>query len=573
MRISTLGVVFVSVLLAVPFAACKSKSRSISGELRTRSDNLTAEAVAEVLSGSQDFSTMQGKLAEAVAIDRDNPNARLWLGVVTVLVQMQTDLQPTGRLNQLLERAGLVNPNVGGSLWDFSLQFENHGQGLFKDTTPTLGELQDYVHGTVRPALDALLTVLDSIPADWEYVIPASSGGLLLQELAPGKQIALRLDYGDVQLASAIGHGAQAVFDMLRAIDWNNLSLNDLDTNDDPAIDPLEVIRTAYPNLGRLVNPGDLLQARDRLRTCLQNYERASLRIRNENAQQQAEGIVTLGRDSFGDAQELQQFLATEARMRVLAAQIVDASYQNVVVRFDTDPFTGNALPLSDQAEINFQRFFLGLDIRDVYFQTVVQPFDGKRTLGVGAWSQLTATMATFGDMIVSIGGATPQPGDLQQLLYAVRVDSPPMSTKVVDGSFADWQTNAVQVSDTPAAWIDHPAPDLGAMYLAIDANALYVRLDQDLTPSLTAAGDRYEVTFAGPSGSSSILFQSGIGHTPTGPAGLMPTFAHNAQGIEMRFPLGSGTGQWAELRRSFHADNGSYVADATTQPIFVKVR
>lgn len=569
MRMRTTVAALVACLAVAP--ACH-KSSSISAEQRVRSDNLTAAAVASLLSGAEDFAALQGQLAEAVAINRDSVSAKLFLGVVTLLAKVHDEIQADGQLNQLLQRAGFVQTGTPGSLWAFELQTENHGQGTFKDTTPTLGEIQAWVHGTVRPALANLLTVLDAIPANWEYVIPAANGGLLLPIVAPGQQFDLRLDHGDVQLAAAVGHGLQSLFDLLRVVDWDDLAPNAFDPVDHPDLDVLEVIRTTYPDLGRLANVGDLLVARDRLKKAWQAYEKASAHLRGENAEQQAQGLITLGRSTFGSQQEAQQFLAFEARVRAFVGPTIDKFWQDVIVRFDSDLLTGAALPLADQVEINCFRFFQGLDLRETYFKTVLDPFGDKREFGVGSLAELTPAMATFGEVLVRVGGATPGAGDLQELLYGVRIEAPPQSTKTIDGSFADWATGAVQALAPPTAWIDHPSPDLGSLLVAVDANNLYVWQNRDLLPSLIGLGDTFEILVTGPSGEAGVQYDSSLGVTGWSSYGETPVFVANAQGLEIRFPLGPGSGQFVRLERQVHADNTVYVFDSDPEPVFVKV-
>lgn len=572
MRVSNLtAAVGISALFLA--TGCSHGKHEISSELQIRSKDLTNAAVTDVLAGSSEFTAIQGKLIEALAANPNNPDARLFLGVVTLLGKTQDTLQPGGELNTLLGRAGIVNQDPSGSLWSFSPAMENHGEGAFKNTTPTLGELQNYIHTKVRPALDGLLTALEAVPAGYEYVIPAARGGLLLEFLAPGQQIDLRLDYGDVQMAASGLHGVLALLDMARSMDWDNLAPNDFDWEDDPNLDPLEKIRTVYTNFGKLVGPSDLLLARDRLRSSWNCYVRASNHIRNENQVQQEQGILTLGRGAFGDPQQTQTFLQAEEAMRGLMTTIVDAFWQDRAVRFDKDPLTGATLPTEDQAEINFFRFFVGVDLRETYFKTVVDPIDGKRRLGVSQWSELTSAMATFGNVLVSVGGAAPTAGDLQELMYTLRVDDPPQSTKTIDGNFSDWQSNAVKVSDTPAAWVKRPAPDLGAIYVAVDANYLYVYLDQDLTAALTEPGDFYDIVCTGPVGTQGVRYDNPMGHSVYGP-GPMPEFSQNAQGIEMRFPIGSGgTNVWVRLERTFEAENSTYQLTSDLETIFIKLR
>lgn len=562
------------VVACLAAAAGCSKSHGISAEQRAKSDDLTATAVADMLAGNQDYTAIQGRLLEAVAANRENVSAKLFLGLVTVMKTASDEIQPGAPLDLMLQRAGYVQTGLPGALWTFGLQAENHGQGQFKDTIPTLGEIQSYVHGTVRPALAGLLTVLDSIPANWEYVIPAASGGLLLQYLAPGESIDLRLDYGDVQLLAALGHGLQTGFDLLRVINWDNLAPNDFDSVDHPNLDVLGVVVANYPNLGRLANPGDLLVARDRFKKTFQAYDRAAQHIRNENADQQAHGVITLGRDTFSNQLEEDVFLAVEARVRAFLGWVVDRCFTDTVSHIDTDPVTGETLPVSAQAEINFFRFFLlSLDLRDTYFKTIVNPLTGKHVLGVTSLAQLNATMATFGDVLVTLGGLAPSIGDLQELFYAMRVDAPPQSTKTIDGNFADWATGALRVQAPATSWLGYPAPELGSLFVAVDANYLYVYQDRNLLPYLTDLYDNFDILIMGPDGEASVHYTSGYGFSTSSTYGPLPEYATGPQGIEMRFPIPPGTTQFVQLEREVHAENSAYEFDTNPEPVFVKIR
>ena len=77
---------------------------------------------------------------------------------------------------------------------------------------------------------------------------------------------------------------------------------------------------------------------------------------------------------------------------------------------------------------------------------------------------------------------------------------------------------NATQVGDPPAAWVDQPAPDLGRHYVAVDANALYVYLDVDLTPHLIGAFDDYEFEVTAPGYSARVRYERYLEVEPDGP-------------------------------------------------------
>jgi hypothetical protein len=242
-------------------------------------------------------------------------------------------------------------------------------------------------------------------------------------------------------------------------------------------------------------------------------------------------------------------------------------------VAVDVNPLTGDPLPATSQIRLNSYRFFQGVDPRLLYFLTIVNPYLQKRELGVTDFSQLTTAMATCGGCVVSIGGAAPTPGDLQELMYVLRVDAPPVSTKVIDGSFADWQQLAVKVAGSGAAYIGQPAPDLGSIWVAVDASYLYVQFDRDLTPFLTGVSDGFEIEMESQTGLSGLRWSPGTGYQTWNQSGPLPEFVGNAQGLELRLPTGAAAGSWVTLRFHTDADNASYRFSSSKEHIYVKVQ
>ena len=212
---------------------------------------VTAAAIDALLSGDQDLRGLRDRFEQARDLDPEQVEARLMAGLLDFAVVAQDELRAGGAGNDLMQRAGLVNGAVAGQLWDLDYEVENHGQGTFKDTTPNADELRGYFESTLRPAIDDLIKVLESVPADWEYVIPSARGGRLLERLAPGQAIDLRADYGDAQALIALGHGLAGAVDLVSAFDLDELDFNDFDYGDNPTLSPLETIHSGYDDLGR----------------------------------------------------------------------------------------------------------------------------------------------------------------------------------------------------------------------------------------------------------------------------------------------------------------------------------
>lgn len=559
--------------LSLVAASC-SKSHSTTAAVSHARD-LTNRAVGDLLSGNQSLAVAKGKLLEAVASDPGNADARLFLAMVAALDQLEQSLcRQGGQLNDLLLRMGMQNTATGGSLWDVALQREAHGQGQIKDSCPDLGEVRGYLHDKVRPALEGVVAALTSLPPGYEFVIPAANGGRLLQLISPQAPIDLRLDYGDLQLAAAVLNGALAGADLLGVLDWASLQPNDFDRDDHPNLDALELLRTVYPTFGSMLAPGNLAQARGHVRAAWQCYQNASQHLRNETPQQMATGLLTLGRDTFASAQQLQEFLAAEAQLRGLIGKLVLGIDRDEAIAIDVDPVTGAPVPVGQQTRINLHRLFQGIDLRQLYFLTVVNPLVQKREFGVESLAQLTQQMATFDGVVAAIGGAAPTIGDLQELLYVLRVDAPASAMKSIDGDFADWQTAATKVASTGAAWIGQPAPDLGSVWVAVDANFLYVYLDRDLRPFLDGANDEFEVEMEGSSGTTGLRWTPGGGFQPWSQGIPLPDFVGNSLGLEMRFPTaGLPVGSWVNLFVRAAADNASWRFDSAKEHIYLHVR
>lgn len=552
---------------ALWLGACSDSSSSTDGDGSARAAQLTDDTVHTLLSGDDDFESQQSDLGLAVTLDPSNVEARVFLAAVTALHKVQQEMQQDQNTYRLLERAG-IRIRAGQTFWDAVLELEDHGQGLFKDSTPTLDEIAMWIEGSLIPTLDALVVALESVPADWEYIVPAQHGGRLLAFLSPGGNHQLRFDYADAQTAAAVGHLLIGALQTFLVLDWDDLAPNDFDFVENPAVDLLDLLETRYPNCGTLLRTQLLTRTRDQLRDCFTCYEQLRTRLRNEDQTRQNEGIVTLGRGRFANETERQAFLATEERMHAWMAPVVDAMRNGSVHVFDT-LLDGSSIPEQARIGIDFAALLAGVDPRRLYFKTFVDPFTARRVLGVTALDQLTNAMASFGGTIASIGGVAPDRGSLQEFPgYALRrtLTQIPSSTKLIDGNFGDWDRDRDQIMLQTRTQLFESRPELGQVFVARDAADLFVFLDTDLTAILTDPTDDYSIDVEWDNGvMQQVRFQNQV-HGTTGQV----RFQHRAGGIECAFPH---AGTQAKIRVRVRAQNTIYDFESERGPVIVDAR
>ena len=160
--------------------------------------------------------------------------------------------------------------------------------------------------------------------------------------------------------------------------------------------------------------------------------------------------------------------------------------------------------------------------------------------------AQLTQTMATMQDVLVSFGSAAPVPGDLQESLYSLKVEQPAVSGKNLNGDFSDWQSDATPIATTPVASLTQPSFALGNLFCSVDGFKVFFFQDRDLL-----------LGPVGPDGAGHLRFsieapgyESSIDLTETSAqvqatAGETAYFVRTTEGIEMGFPITEVSGDW----------------------------
>ncbi|MCA8973611.1 MAG: hypothetical protein KDC98_02770 [Planctomycetes bacterium] len=519
-----------------------------------------AEILAALLNGSDDFSGMSGQLGADTSGD---PQARLLKGIVDFLAMLDgSGTQPGGRLYDLYTRAGLTPVNADASFWDFDLTAVAHNEGDIKNSTPTVTEFVNFLIDEFRPALQALATVLDATEAGFELEIPVPTSGPFAAAFGAAGANSYVLDYGDLMVVATNVYLLMAQVEMFVALDWNNLAPNDFDEADYPGRDFLALIEGNYGALGNILRPGELGNAKHHLQTAYQRYGAAASHLRNENAQQQLDGILTLGRDTFASEQERNQFLADEQSFRAWLQPIVNAFDNDNLFMIDTAP-DGSSLATEDTIEINFYRFFQGVvSPRSIYFKLVGDPLDNdRRTFGVTDLSQLTTDMQTLGGVIGRIGGRMATAGDLQGA-YALRVDSPAVSTKIIDGSFTDWASGSTLIAARPALGT---AADLGQLFVAKDATHVYLYLDRDLNP----VADYYSIEVESALGYASLTNYSGTFYEN----GIASRQHVSGQGLEFSIPKSLFPGGWVSISIDVEKWSGPDNFSSTREQMLVNIQ
>jgi len=549
---------------------------------------LTNSAVSAVVTGGDDFAQAVTDLSDAARLDPNSEAARAFRDLATWLDFLKTTSSPGGTFQDLFTRAGYVNPAAGGSFWDFDLQETNHGQGRFKDSLPTADELRAFLVAQYLPRLQALADSLATISPGFEYVVDAGAGGRFFGELDPQDRIAYHLDYGDLMFARAAVLAHLSAVNVLTAYRTNAAQLNDVDHFDHPGARPIDVIHADYPTLGTVEVAGRLAQARSLDQQAWAAYLAASQHIRGEAGPAQEVGILTLGRGVFSGPAERQDTLDREASFRAQGGDISThlSLDQPLLVTVGPD---GRPIDPADQPSVNFFQAFEPENLRTLYFQTILDPFTGRRVLGVPGWTSFTAGMLTGGGVLQSIGGVAPGAGDLASAGYAVRLDAPPSGVKTIDGSFGDWSpgVNAAQIGGSPGVGSRLPSevstqlgvrsaanvPDVGDVYASISGNTLYVHVDEDLAVHVDGPGDYYSILVEGPSGTAEVSYAFGSVHVGSASApALTPDFAFApGGGIEVRFPDIGSAGGTARVTVRVVSNTPPGVFDSERTDMFVR--
>ncbi|MBK8100108.1 MAG: hypothetical protein IPK26_23655 [Planctomycetes bacterium] len=538
----------------------------------------TLEAVARLFRGDDDFGGIVATLDEAVRTDPGNRNAAVFLAITRVLQFLDDSLtRPGGQLRSLVTRSGFAVPPPTAQFWTMQITPVPHTQGTVIDSAPRALEVANFLQNDLLPRLESLVAALEAVPASFSWFV--APGEFMQHPLAAAlpvtRQRSYEIDRGDLRMLAAALNVAIAQARFLLGYEHGNLDPNDFDVIDHPNVDPLLVIQNNYLNVGNVRSAAQLTACRDRLERAWDDYQVASAHIRGESPRRQAQGILTLAPGVLVDPTLLAQFLADEAAFRTWMTGIVGAFRTNANLLIDRGP-NGVLLPPEEQVAVNLFRLFAGVNLRTVFLSSVVDPFTGFSRLGVTSPSLITPAMLTAGGVLASIGGVVPVAGDLQGGAYAVRVDNPPTSTKVIDGNHNDWTTGSVVVAGPPRAAILPSTADLGSVYVARDANNLYLRIDRDLQTliDLSAFGS-VSIQVDWLNGTTAGVWLSRLSPVFTWSSNrLDPVAAVNTAGIELATPVPAGPAPiWAAVSVEVFADQSGAVLANRREALFVRVQ
>lgn len=568
-------------------SACSGGGGGASGvseEDRLASAQATQSVALQLFRGAEDFDGMVALLEAAAARDPENRAARLFLGVGRFLQFANAiGVRGSGRLRALYVRAGFAgNPNTG--FWRYRVQEESlQGQGEFANSAPTSQEIAALLELDVLPALRSLAETCEAVPAEFRWQVAASD--LLQHPLANPSaswNAAYELDRGDALAAAAALRALIAAGELALAYEQGNVDINDFDRGEDPTLDPLVIVRDLYPTLGNVARPGMLAQCRASLQQSFADYEDAALHLRAETPAQQAAGLLTIAPDRLIPAAQQAQALADEADWRAWLGELVAAFGQNANTPILYGP--GNVpLAANEQFVVNFGRLFAGVDLRSVFARLVLDPVANRRRLGVSSVDQLSGPMLTGDGVVASARGVTPRAGDLQTHgVYAVRIDAPPVSSKLIDGAFGDWTTGAVKVGDAPGSTVGAGAPSLGNVFASVGGGSLFLHVDADLQNVISNAAGfgeaSVEVTFHAAGawvGNAYVGYDSWSGQ-PTAFGSQATLLANNLGGLEAAIQLPAGTGElWASIAVEVETYDAAYVTVLHNRrdAMFVRVR
>lgn len=551
--------------------------------VEAQSAAMTNQAVSALLAMSDDFPNISNSLDQALTLYPGNESAAFFKAVVDFLAFCKLTALPksdtgTGEFHDLFTRAGYVNPNEAGSFWDFTLEAVPHGEGEVKDSTPKLEEGLAFLVDTIKPALLKCIDDLDRLSPAFSYTqIWVSNAGQAGLGIPGSGGSPYWIDYGDSMMLKATLQCLVAKIEILNAYSWKDVEPNAFDEVDFPGVDGLDLVETVYTEFLKLVQPSELLAARGHYNDAFESYKLGAVYIRNETREQEENGLLTLGRDTFNSQQERDDFLASEKYFReTWGPMIVNAFYVNSNLTVTTNP-DGTGIDPTMQPTLNLYRFFEGIRIRDVYLRTVVDPFDAKKTLGITDLAQISPEMRTYDGVLIDIGGRVPNAGDVQEdqgfifPTYAHRVDNPAIDTKVIDGSFSDWAANRTQIAATPQASFPH---DLGNLYVARDADHLYVYLDEDLVPYTSGYWDGFSVDVESDSGFAFMGYNGIYGWYAW--LSFLPntfTWQANSEGLEFSIPLDGFTNDWVDIGIELDVSNSIYDIESNRSSLFVKIR
>ena len=558
---------------------------------------VTQEVLEELTRGqSDDFQGMSQRLA-AVLSPQNQPYDAFLLKSITDFLAFarRTAMDPTpsvGKLKDLLDRMGYRNKNDlngQGSFWRFDLEIKPGVQGQFAANAPGTAEIAGYLDTELKGALLNLIQALAQIPSTFAYTftdltVDRPAFGRFFRSARP---VRVEIDYGDVKMLQTTLELMVAFVDFMISYEDGNLALNDFDSQDPHTTpyDPLGLIVSKYPGCGTIRGAGRFTAARDRVKTAFQCYQAAAQHILNETAQQQQNGLITIDPSKFSTPAERTRYLNAESFFRTQWFPSIMNAFATQY-KFTHGP---DGTPVNHTVTVDFGKFWNGVNLRTNFLKTVIDPLGQETEFGVTDILQLTSNMYTVGQVLVSVDGRAPAPGDLQNwdgLLplptYAVRVDTPLTGTKTIDGQLGEWVVgvNCTRVATTPVLGTN--GVDLGDVLVARDAQNLYLAVNRDWFAHLQTWGDSLGI---GVEDSTYSLYfygyystpNPGLGHhfsSPYPPQRKDPTYVRSSTGLEIAIPIQNFPGNWVEVYLEISCSGPTRAFDDVARgPFYIKIR
>jgi len=552
------------------------------------SDKLTAESVDSMVSGDSDFDAIAEKLRDAIAADPGNDNAPVFLAVVEFLDFLETtgiedppvplqlqQIPGVSEFRELYEDAGYEN--VGGSdIWDLDLVGTDHGEGDYADSWPSADDVEDFVRLRLRAEMLDLIDELEDAPADFEYRITnLDASGEFFDDSTLDDTETVWIDYGDFAMLRSSLHLAVALLDFGYAYSLDDVVMDDFDREDHPGVDAIDLFANHYTDFCALVRTSSMASSRDHVKKAFTAYKAGAVHILAESTTERSNGLITpyrsqiRGSNYFDTTTDRDDFIADEAAFRTWAQGIVDSFGTDSFYEIKTEP-DGTAIAADERTSLNFYRLWQGVAFRELYFLTEEHPIDSEWFIALSELPASGDDMLTMDGVIDKIQGKSPTAGDLMEFFGpGLLIDSPPTSTKTIDGNLTDWTpgTNAVTIFRAPAVVLPEGYADAGRFHVAIDGTYLYIAGTADFRGS-----PWYEMAVDVESEHGFAVFSVEDSDEIAFGSHADPTYALNSS-FEVAIPLTNFPGDtWVEigidLNHEDDPNDGRYFSD-----ILVKIR
>jgi len=345
-----------------------------------------------LLFGGGDY-TMTGllsantKFLEAVTIDPNDSEARLFLSLTRIPALMDTALSytsgaPIENFQELFDNLGVAA--FGRDILNWSAKFSKdiNGDLILPPDVMSLQEFQNFVK-------NGILQEVDSALADLGYISDSFTTDLSTDET--GNDVAIEVDYADVLLYKTSLYTLKTFLQIILSYDINITNLDQLVTKmNDGIFNINDDLLDFYPTFFTLLADGasSVQSAKDSLVAAIDTYNLASEFIRNETDDQD-DDLIVLNADTLAD----------ELDFRSNIGEIKNSIVNKVPIEFGDSP------------EINFSHIFEEPVVIRNYLPTFsYDPY----TNDLLSPDKCTVVDKTFSGILPNgLDGCEPLPGDV----------------------------------------------------------------------------------------------------------------------------------------------------------------